>query len=78
MCNQENLQQALKMYNVTVYDYPKDHQIDGLAITGLVIISLWSAVLIGWSCFVSLKEEEVKEHVKKNDGERTSINSELA
>lgn len=37
--------------NATVYDYPKDRSLDGLAITGIVIISIWLAVLVGWSCF---------------------------
>lgn len=78
VCNQDNLQAALKSYNVTVYGYDQETETDGLAVTGLVIISLWSAVLIVWSCVVSFKEEAVKELVKKNEGDRTSINSELA
>lgn len=76
VCNAQNLEQALSVLNVTVYDYPKEAQLDGLAITGIVIISLWASVLIVWSCVVSFKAEEVKQMMKKNDGDRGSINQE--
>lgn len=70
VCNADNLKETLIYFNITnadVYDYPADEGIDGLAITGTVIIGLWISVLVVWSCVVSFKEDQIKTLVKKDE-----------
>lgn len=40
---------------------------DGLAITGTVVVALWASVLVVWSCVVSFKGDEVKEMTRKKN-----------
>lgn len=55
-CSAEDIEKALDFSHCKVYDYPMPPKTDALAVTGLVIISLWVAVLIVWSCVISFKE----------------------
>ena len=72
-CSAEDIEMALNFLHCKVYDYPDAMESDGLAITGIVVVSLWLAVLIVWSCIISFKEPAINEYLIN---ERTSINAE--
>jgi hypothetical protein len=45
---------ALDFWNCEVYDFP-ENSTDALAVTGIVLLSLWLAILIVWSIVLSCK-----------------------
>ena len=62
-CSAEDIEMALQFLHCKVYDFPDPPKNDGLAITGAVIISLWLAILIVWSCVISFKEPVINEYL---------------
>lgn len=63
-CSREDMKIALDFWNCEVYDFPETGK-DALAVIGLVILSIWLAILIIWSIVISCREPEVNEYVKK-------------
>ncbi len=73
-CTQNDIEVALEFADATVYAFSGTSKYDGLAIAGFVIVGVWATILTFWSIFLSCREQEQNEYIKKSV-EEPPINS---